>query len=93
MLQQAEWLVFWWHEKADERLSKFLRIHVKKIDDRRILICVIDKRIQPYATLKKAFKKSFGGLLRNKAAEVRKKIDNSSICVLLYVFYELNSTT
>ena len=51
---------------------------MEKIDDRRILIftCyIIDKRIQPYATLKKACKKSFGGLLRNKAAEVRKKID------------------
>ena len=38
------------------------------------LYMLIDKRIQPYATLKKTCKKSFGGLLRNKAAEVRKKI-------------------
>ena len=70
---------------------------MEKIDDRRMqdfyLYVLIDKRIQPYATLKKACKKSFGGLLRNKAAEVRKKKDNSSIYVLLYVFYELNSTT
>ena len=42
---------------------------------------------------KKNCKKSFGGLLRNKAAEVRKKIDISSIYVLLHVFLELNSTT
>ena len=48
------------------------------------LYVLIDK---PYATLKKACKKSFGGLLRNKAAEVRKKIDISSIYVLLRVFF------
>ena len=31
-------ICFWWHEKVDERSSEFLRIHVEKIDDRRILI-------------------------------------------------------